>query len=134
MERSNRIVTALIGTRLELPRAVLECWPELGAVRWRRGGAPTWIPSWFFGSPRVAITLWSHVFVGRGLDPTPGLLLHELRHVQQFQSVRAFPLRYLWELLRRGYVDNRFEADARAYAARRLRNTPLLQEDGSRGL
>ncbi len=33
----------------------------------------------------------------------------------------AFPILYLWESLRRGYVQNRFEVDARAYAATRLR-------------
>jgi hypothetical protein len=30
---------------------------------------------------------------------------------------------YLWESLRRGYYQNRFEADARAYAARRVRDS-----------
>jgi hypothetical protein len=49
------------------------------------------------------------------------LLLHEARHVQQFEASLTFPILYLWESLRRGYVRNRFEVDARAYAAARLR-------------
>jgi hypothetical protein len=49
------------------------------------------------------------------------LLLHEIRHVAQFEASAAFPLLYLWESLRRGYVRNRFEVDARAYAAARVR-------------
>ena len=52
----------------------------------------------------------------------PALLLHELRHVHQFEASLAFPLLYLWESLVHGYKDNRFEADARAYAAHRLRS------------
>jgi len=52
------------------------------------------------------------------------LLLHELRHVHQFQASAAFPLQYLWETLRRGYFANRFEVDARAYAAHRVLETP----------
>jgi len=54
------------------------------------------------------------------IDPSAELLLHELRHVHQFEA-RAFPILYLWESLRRGYVRNRFEVDARAYAASRLK-------------
>ena len=84
------------------------------------------IPAWFFGTPRVAVTLWGYVFLGHGLEPTADLLLHELRHVQQFQTIRAFPLRYLWELARHGYWDNRFEVEARAYATARLQDTSTL--------
>jgi len=51
------------------------------------------------------------------------LALHELRHVHQFESSLAFPILYLWESVRRGYVRNRFEVDARAYAAARLNAT-----------
>ncbi len=50
----------------------------------------------------------------------PELLLHEFRHVEQFREARTFPLRYIWQSLRRGYHANRYEADARSYAARRL--------------
>lgn len=112
-----------MGRPILLPPHLLARWPELGAVRWRRGGVATRLPGWFFGSPHVAVTLWSYVFLGGGLEPTAELVLHELRHVQQFQSIRAFPLRYLWELARRGYYHNRFEADARAYATARLRDS-----------
>lgn len=124
MGRAARLATFLIGAPLDVPPALVARWPELAGVRWRRGGLPPRIPALFFGTPRVAVTLWRHVFLGPGLEPTAGLLLHELRHVQQFHSVRAFPLRYLWELARRGYARNRFEADAEAYAATRLSEPP----------
>jgi hypothetical protein len=52
------------------------------------------------------------------------LLLHELRHVDQFQADRLFPLRYLWGTVRHGYLDNPYEADARAFAARRIGAPP----------
>ena len=54
----------------------------------------------------------------------PELLLHELRHVHQFEASPAFPVLYLWESLFRGYHRNRFEADARAYASSRVRGAP----------
>ena len=40
---------------------------------------------------------------------------HELKHIQQYQElgIVSFLLRYLWESLRRGYVNNRFEIEAR---------------------
>jgi hypothetical protein len=69
----------------------------------------------------AAITLWHTVFLAHGVPLDPELLLHELRHVYQFQASAAFPMRYLWESIRRGYHANRYEADARDYAAARLR-------------
>jgi Domain of unknown function (DUF4157) len=116
------IVEALIGRRCALPAAIVARFPELASVHWRRGGIPVYVAGWFLRQrTAAAVTLWRAVF----LDPEVGLdaelLLHELRHVRQFEANPAFPVLYLWESLRRGYFDNRFEADARAYAARRLR-------------
>ena len=113
---------ALIGRPISLPPGLLVRFPELGAVRWRRGGLPVFIAGWFLGRrAAAAITLWNVVFVAPGVALEAELLLHELRHVHQFEASFAFPVRYLWESVRRGYFANRFEADARAYAARRLR-------------
>src|SRR5678816_2430238 len=58
------------------------------------------------------------IFLAGDTRFNPELLLHELRHVQQFAERKTFPLHYIWESLRRGYHANRFEVDARAYAAR----------------
>ena len=70
-----------------------------------------------------AITLWHTIWLDTESSPSEELLLHEIRHVAQFEASAAFPLFYLWESLRRGYVRNRFEVDARAYAASRVRRT-----------
>jgi hypothetical protein len=67
-----------------------------------------------------AITLWHTIWLAPDASVSEELLLHELRHVDQFASTAAFPLLYVWESLRRGYVANRFEVEARAYAARRI--------------
>jgi hypothetical protein len=40
--------------------------------------------------------------------------------VHHFQASAAFPARYIWESLRRGYHGNRYEADADEYAFARL--------------
>ena len=69
-----------------------------------------------------AITLWRTIWLAPDVRPSGELLLHELRHVEQFEASAAFPILYLWESLRRGYVRNRFEVDARAYAATRVRH------------
>lgn len=56
----------------------------------------------------------------------PDLVLHEYFHVlRQWQPRRLTVWRYLVESLRRGYWLNRFEIEARAFAASQ---TPRLQE------
>ena len=111
----------LVGDRLDLPDTIAARWPELGELRFRRGGAPLRLGGWVLGQASVAaITLGRTIFLAPGTRLDPELLLHELRHVQQFAERKTFPLRYIWESLRRGYYANRYEADARSYASRRL--------------
>lgn len=114
---------ALVGEPVALPRALVARWPELARARWRRGGLPPRVGGWCLGTDTVgAITLWSTIWLGvrTRLDDVE-LLLHELRHVEQFARDRTFPLQYVWESARRGYHRNRFEVDAVRYAAHRVR-------------
>ncbi|MEP6732821.1 MAG: hypothetical protein ABJE10_19405 [bacterium] len=111
----------LVGTPLALPDDLLARYPELGDALWRRGGIPLRIGGWSIGRPTVSgITLWRTVFIATQARLDPELLLHELRHVHQFEADPFFPLRYVWRSVRHGYTDNPYEADARAYAAHRL--------------
>lgn len=111
----------LVGDRLDLPDTIAAQWPELGELRFRRGGIPLRLGGWMLGQASVAaITLGRTIFLAPGTRLDAELLLHELRHVQQFSERKTFPLRYIWESLRRGYYANRYEADARSYASRRL--------------
>jgi fructose-1,6-bisphosphatase I len=92
-------------------------------VRLRRGGVLVHVGGWFLGRAGVAgITLWRNVWVANQAEASAELLLHECRHVHQFQALRAFPVRYLWEWLKRGYWGNLYEIDARNYVADRLRH------------
>jgi hypothetical protein len=117
------VAAAMIGRRTELRADLVARYPELSNARWRRGGLPPRVGGWCLGQSSVsAITLWRTIWIAPDLEPSAELLLHELRHVQQFESSLAFPVQYLWESVRRGYVSNRFEADARAYAASRVRD------------
>ena len=110
-----------VGKRMQLPGALTDAWPELRELRYRQGGLPLRVGGWILGRRTVAaITIGRTIFLAPGTRPDPGLLLHELRHVQQFAERKTFPIRYLWESLRRGYYANRYEADARRYAASRL--------------
>lgn len=118
---ASTILRLTIGRRIALPEPIRVRYPELRRVQWRRGGAPVYVAGWFLGrGSAAAITLWRVVFLAPTVALDPELLLHELRHVEQFESSITFPLRYLWESVRRGYFENRYEADARAFAARRL--------------
>jgi hypothetical protein len=118
------VLAALIGQPLDLPSTLVARFPELATVRWRRGGLPVALAGVFMGRSSIAgITLWRTVFLATNAPLDPQLLLHELRHVHQFETSLAFPLLYLWESLRHGYRRNRYEADARAYAAERLRQS-----------
>ena len=117
------IASAVIGRPTTLPDDLLVSYPDLARVRWRRGGLPVRVGGWCLGQRWVsAITLGHTIWLAPNVRPSGELLLHELRHVEQFESSVAFPILYLWESLRRGYVRNRFEVDARAYAASRIRH------------
>src|SRR5919107_225507 len=102
-----RVVRPLIGESMTLPPALLASYPELTGARFRRGGLPPRIGGWALGQQTVAaITLWRTIFVAHGVREEPALLVHELRHVHQFEASRLFPVRYLWASLRRGYHGN----------------------------
>ena len=117
-----RALVALIGMPAELPVELAERFPELRAARWRRGGLPPRIGGWTLGASTVAgITLWRTVWLAPDTPWDAELLLHELRHVHQFQAGTSFPLLYIWETVRRGYRGNAYEVDAREFAAQRLR-------------
>ena len=116
-----RIAEALIGRPEPLPEHVAQRYRELRTVKLRRGGVMPRVGGWALGQATVdAITLRRTVFLAPHARANATLLLHELRHVQQFLESGTFPLSYLWESLRHGYEANRFEQDARSYAARRL--------------
>ena len=127
-----KVADVLIGRPIALPDEVTVEWPELLELRYRRGGLPLRLGGVFLGLSTVAaITLGKTIFLAPRTRLDPELLLHEYRHVQQFSESKSFPLHYIWESLRRGYHANRFEADARHYAARRLgrNNAPGSNED-----
>jgi hypothetical protein len=120
------MLDGLVGRPVQLPPDLVARFPELREVRWRRGGLPPRVAGWFLGRRSVSgITLWNTVWLGTHAALDPELLLHELMHVAQFQATRTFPVRYLWESLRRGYHRNRFEVEARDYASARLRGLPV---------
>jgi hypothetical protein len=116
-----KVTEAVLGKSIQLPDDLVVSWPELIELRYRRGGLPLRVGGFFLGQATVAaITLGKTIFLAPRTRLDPELLLHEYRHVQQFSESKSFPLHYIWESLRRGYHANRFEADARHYAARRL--------------
>ena len=111
----------LLGSPLVLPAPLVARFPELAHARWRRGGLALRVGGACLGRASVTgITLWRTVFLAKHAPLDPELLLHELRHVHQFADSWSFPLRYLWGSLRHGYSNNPYEADARAFASRRV--------------
>jgi hypothetical protein len=119
------VVGAIVGVRMTLPPELLAKYPELAEARWRRGGLPVRIGGWCLGRATVAgFTLGRTIWLAPRVPFAPELLLHELRHVHQFASDRAFPLRYVWRSLRHGYAQNPYETDARQFAASRVTGPP----------
>jgi hypothetical protein len=116
-----RLARTLTGERIALPDHLARDYPELARLSLRRGGLPARVAGWFLGQSSVAaITLRRTIFFGPRTCLDAPLLLHELRHAEQFRERGSFPVRYIWESLRRGYHQNRYEVDARAYTSRRL--------------
>jgi hypothetical protein len=116
-----KIFRLLVGRPIQLSAEVVARYPELDDASWRHGGIFLRIGGWLLGRSTVSgITLWRTIWLARDEALHPELLLHELRHVHQFQADPLFPLRYLWYSVRHGYMDNPYEADARAFAERRL--------------
>ena len=116
-----RVIEAIVGRPVDLPPQLAEAFPELRGARYRLGGLPLRVGGWSLGATSVSgITLWRTIWVEASVIWEAELLLHEIRHVQQFEASVSFPLQYVWESLRRGYHANRFEVDARRYASARL--------------
>lgn len=121
MAYSDAAIKGLVGEHLALPDTLADRYPELLTLRFRRGGLPLRVGGWMLGQATVAaITLGRTIFLAPNTRLDPELLLHEFRHVQQFSERKMFPFHYIWQSLRRGYYANRYEADARSYAASRL--------------
>ncbi len=122
--RFRQVIHAVVGAPAVLPPRLVARYPEVARARWRRGGLPVRVGGWCLGRRSVsAITLWHTIWLAPDLQPSGELLLHELRHVDQFEASRWFPLEYLWQSARYGYVRNRFEIDACNHAARRIRES-----------
>jgi hypothetical protein len=115
-------VRRIVGDSDTIPADLVASWPQLGRVRWRRGGLFLRIGGWCLGQPSVAgITIGRTVWLARGTPWSPFLLLHEYRHTEQFAECLGFPVQYVWESLRHGYRNNRFERDANSCADAWLR-------------
>jgi hypothetical protein len=74
--------------------------------------------------PMTAVTLGRTIVVLPGAELSPRLLVHELTHVRQWGEDRLFPLKYALQSLRHGYLQNRYEVEARAEAERAFPRTP----------
>jgi hypothetical protein len=119
------IAHAVVGRPTTLRDDIVSAYPELRRARWRRGGLPVRVGGWCLRQSTVSgITLGRTIWLAPHVEPSLGLLLHEYRHVEQFATSRMFPVKYLWQSLRYGYVRNCYEADARAYAEARLAGIP----------
>ncbi len=78
------------------------------------------IAAWKLGADKVAIvmnkTIHLHNTSRQEFLQNKKWLLHELKHVEQFSryGFLKFIFLYLYESVRRGYTNNRFEVEARA--------------------
>ena len=61
-------------------------------------------------------SFWETIYVLPGWEFNRPLIRHELRHLDQIrrEGRLRFAIGYLWELLRHGYWNNKYEIAARA--------------------
>src|SRR3954470_1545397 len=86
------VLAPFVGRRTEIPSHLITRYPELAQVNWRRGGLPVRVGGWCLGQSTVsAITLWKTIWIAPRLMPSAELLLHEFRHVIQFEESALFP-------------------------------------------
>jgi len=74
--------------------------------------------------PAAAVTLGRTIVVHPEARLSPKLLVHELVHVRQWGEDPLFPLKYTLQSIRHGYLQNRYEVEARAEADRAFPPTP----------
>ncbi|HEX8430900.1 MAG TPA: DUF4157 domain-containing protein [Longimicrobium sp.] len=86
--------------------------PAIGGVLGRMGG------------PAAAVTLGRTIVVHPDVELSPGLLVHELTHVRQWNEDPLFPLKYTVQSIRHGYRWNRYEVEARAEASQAFPRNP----------
>ena len=78
------------------------------------------LAAWKLNSDKVAIvigkTIHLHNTERNEFLQNKRWVLHELKHIQQFQKHGFLPFifLYLWESLRHGYANNKYEIEARA--------------------
>jgi hypothetical protein len=74
--------------------------------------------------PAAAVTLGRTIIVHPEVELSPRLLVHELTHVRQWEEDPLFPVKYALQSLRHGYLQNRYEVEARDEAERAFPRTP----------
>ncbi|MGV3767252.1 MAG: DUF4157 domain-containing protein [Chitinophagaceae bacterium] len=74
----------------------------------------------FRKEPRIAMVLGNTIHLygvtERVFRSNPRWVRHEMAHIRQFRQygTAGFILRYVWEWIKNGYINNRFEVEARA--------------------
>jgi hypothetical protein len=63
----------------------------------------------------IGNTIYLHKTTTKQLIEHTSWFRHELKHIEQFQQYGCigFIIRYLWESLRNGYFNNKYEIEAR---------------------
>jgi hypothetical protein len=78
------------------------------------------LAAWKLNARQVAIVIGHTIYLHNTSKATflnnLRWLRHELKHVQQFEEHGFLPfiVKYLWESMKSGYTNNRYEVEARA--------------------
>jgi hypothetical protein len=109
----HRLVESVLGASFQPPPSLVPLVPP--GVRLRRGRLIPYLGGVMAGmkGSAAAVALRRTIILRPDVTLTRRLLLHELAHVRQWESDRLFAVRYSVETLRRGYLQNRYEREAR---------------------
>jgi hypothetical protein len=126
----NRLLDAVLGPVVPPPASVP---PEAvpAGVTFRHGRLVPGIGGVLgrMKGPAAAVTLGRTIVIHPRVELSPGLLVHELTHVRQWREDPLFPLKYTLQSIRHGYLQNRYEVEARAEAERAFPRIPTTPRD-----
>lgn len=61
-------------------------------------------------------TIHLHAITAEAFVERKAFMRHELQHIIQYHTIRFFVLKYIWETLKKGYFNNKYEVEAREKA------------------
>lgn len=77
----------------------------------------------------IGKTIHLHNITPEDFVQRQAFLRHELQHAIQYQTIRFFALKYIWQTLRHGYFNNPYEIEAREKSVQEYPKGYIVYDD-----